>query len=111
MPAALPQDIPGWWVWVYYSNPISYVLWGLAGSQLGDVTEEFISVGAPGEPANLVSVSQYLDDTYGYKWVPDGKGGAGGGEAGSGMSKNKWAAGGAAQGLLGKFTIWAAGCP
>ena len=25
------------WIWAYYANPVSWTLWGLVSSQLGDV--------------------------------------------------------------------------
>jgi hypothetical protein len=47
-PPALPlpclalQRIPAWWVWVYWLNPVSWTLYGLVTSQLGDLDDEFI---------------------------------------------------------------------
>lgn len=27
--------MPGWTVWLYWINPVSYTIWGLVGAQLG----------------------------------------------------------------------------
>ena len=37
---------PGWWVWLYYINPVSWILYGFVASQLGRVTSSFEQVGA-----------------------------------------------------------------
>lgn len=39
------QDIKGWWIWAYYFNPATYTLYGTIITQLGDVHDEFITVG------------------------------------------------------------------
>jgi hypothetical protein len=31
------QQMPGWWVWYYFLDPVSWTLYGLIASQLGDV--------------------------------------------------------------------------
>ena len=31
-----------WWLWTYYINPLSYSLYGLIGSQLADIHDEFL---------------------------------------------------------------------
>ena len=35
---------PGWWIWLYYINPMSWILYGFVVSQLGDVTSTFVQV-------------------------------------------------------------------
>ena len=35
---------PGWWIWLYYINPMSWILYGFVASQLGDVTSTFVQV-------------------------------------------------------------------
>ena len=35
---------PGWWVWLYYINPVSWILYGFVVSQLGDITSTFVQV-------------------------------------------------------------------
>ena len=34
-----PQDIPPWWIWVYWLNPLRYILQGIAVNELGDGKE------------------------------------------------------------------------
>ncbi|KAL6780792.1 hypothetical protein ACKKBF_B11655 [Auxenochlorella protothecoides x Auxenochlorella symbiontica] len=34
--------IPGWWIWCYYINPVSWTLYALIVSQLGDLDDEYI---------------------------------------------------------------------
>lgn len=34
------QQLPVYWKWFYYANPLSYVFDGIIGSQLGDVNNE-----------------------------------------------------------------------
>ncbi|KAF6262509.1 ATP-binding cassette transporter [Scenedesmus sp. NREL 46B-D3] len=43
--------MPAWWAWYYWLNPLSYMLYGIITSQLGDVTST-ISV-APGQTATV----------------------------------------------------------
>ena len=38
---------PGWWVWLYYINPVSWILYGFVASQLGRVESSFEQVGLP----------------------------------------------------------------
>ncbi|GLJ43783.1 hypothetical protein SUGI_0911510 [Cryptomeria japonica] len=57
-----PQ-IPVWWRWYYWANPIAWTLYGLIVSQLGDLTTPVI---VPGDSVQK-SLKQYLDDSFGFK--------------------------------------------
>lgn len=39
-----PGNIPPWWVWIYWMNPLRYMLQGLAANELGDGKEYFNDV-------------------------------------------------------------------
>ena len=41
------SEIKDWWVWAYYWNPATYVLYGTITTQLGDVTDEYLQL-SPG---------------------------------------------------------------
>ncbi|CAI5476817.1 unnamed protein product [Closterium sp. Yama58-4] len=60
-------EIPVWWSWFYYINPIAWSLYGLITSQLGNV-QDLLKV--PGYPVK-VTVQQFLDLYLGYQpeWV------------------------------------------
>ncbi|CAI5979034.1 unnamed protein product [Closterium sp. NIES-64] len=59
----LPQPkIPVHWIWLYWINPVAWTLYGLAASQLGDVTT--LVVGPPGTPPQ--TVSQFIQLYYGF---------------------------------------------
>ncbi|GAQ91789.1 pleiotropic drug resistance protein [Klebsormidium nitens] len=64
----LPR-IPGWWVWYYYINPISWTLYGLIASQLGDVNDEYI---LETNGAKDKTVSEFVRSHLGFKheYVP-----------------------------------------
>jgi hypothetical protein len=34
--------MPSWWSWIYWINPLSYMLYGIIASQLGDVTSTIV---------------------------------------------------------------------
>ncbi|EIE18006.1 putative pleiotropic drug resistance protein 3 [Coccomyxa subellipsoidea C-169] len=56
----VPQSqMPPWWSWYSYLNPLSYSIQGLLGSQLGDVTDEYIVYNGERQ-----SVAQYLKTAY-----------------------------------------------
>lgn len=57
-----PQ-IPLWWRWYYWANPIAWTLYGLITSQLGDLTG-FVEVA--GEK-DTMSVQQFLEHSFGYR--------------------------------------------
>ncbi|WOK97975.1 hypothetical protein Cni_G06683 [Canna indica] len=50
--------IPLWWRWFYWICPIAWTLYGLVGSQFGDI-EERLDTGE--------TVAEFLDDFYGFK--------------------------------------------
>jgi len=54
-------DIKDWWIWAYYFNPVTYVMYGCIVTQLGDV-ETRISDDFPQQR----TVKQYLEDQYWY---------------------------------------------
>lgn len=56
-----PQ-IPIWWRWFYWINPVAWALYGLNASQLGDVTTTLSVPGVTPDP----TVQQYLLDVFGY---------------------------------------------
>lgn len=58
------SSIPGWWIWCYYINPVSWTLYGLIVSQLGDLNDTYI-VDFSGQ---TVTVPQFLDDQFMYKY-------------------------------------------
>ncbi|KAK9815219.1 hypothetical protein WJX72_000157 [[Myrmecia] bisecta] len=51
--------IPGWWIWGFYLNPLSWSTYGLIGSQLGDVQSTLVTASE-----RSVSVAQYVKDTF-----------------------------------------------
>ncbi|KAK9902782.1 hypothetical protein WJX75_005811 [Coccomyxa subellipsoidea] len=56
----VPQSqMPPWWAWYSYLNPLSYSIEGLLGSQLGDVTNEYVVYNG-----ERLSVAQYLKSAY-----------------------------------------------
>ncbi|GAB4820274.1 hypothetical protein N2152v2_007320 [Parachlorella kessleri] len=61
----IPQSrIRGWWIWMYWINPVTWTLYGLVDSQLGDVDNEYLTDYA----GNSVPISLYVEDTFGYKY-------------------------------------------
>ncbi|CAI7855803.1 unnamed protein product [Closterium sp. NIES-53] len=57
-----PQ-IPVWWRWFYWINPVSWTLYGLNASQLGDVTTTLQVPGVTPDP----TVQAYLEEVFGYQ--------------------------------------------
>jgi len=55
------QAIPGWWIWCYWTNPVAYTLYGLIVTQMGDL-QTGIDYGG-----STITVSQFLEDRFGYK--------------------------------------------
>lgn len=39
---------PAWWKWYYWLDPLSYALYGIIGSQLGDVDYDYVDAGDGG---------------------------------------------------------------
>lgn len=54
------QQIPKWWIWLYYLTPSSWSLNGLLTSQYGDINKEIIIFGQP------KTVSAFLKDYFGF---------------------------------------------
>ena len=54
--------IPDGWIWAYWTNPVSYTLYGLVSNQLGDVQ-------TPVElPSGVkISVERFVEQYYGFK--------------------------------------------
>ncbi|CAI5480135.1 unnamed protein product [Closterium sp. Yama58-4] len=55
--------IPVWWRWAYWIDPISWTLYGLNVSQLGDVTTTLQVPGVSPDP----TVQVYLEEVFGYQ--------------------------------------------
>ncbi|CAK9221411.1 unnamed protein product [Sphagnum troendelagicum] len=54
-------EMPIWWSWYYWINPVQWTINGLASSQLGDVTTTMV---APG--FGTISVKDYIQQYFGY---------------------------------------------
>jgi hypothetical protein len=63
--SSMMQDIPVWWRWYYWANPIAWSLYGLMESQLGNVDTPVTN---PDLVQKQQSVKQYIADNYGYKY-------------------------------------------
>ncbi|KAF3339145.1 pleiotropic drug resistance protein 3-like protein [Carex littledalei] len=55
-----PQ-IPGWWIWMYYTCPLAWTLNALFTSQYGDVSKVIVIFGEE------KSVVQFLEDYFGFR--------------------------------------------
>lgn len=55
------QQIPRWWIWVYYATPTSWSLNGMLNSQFGDVEKEIAVFGG------TKTVAEFLRDYFGYR--------------------------------------------
>jgi hypothetical protein len=53
--------MPGWWVWYNYIDPVSWTLYGLVASQLGN--DEYIT---PPGSTTQTTISQWLHDYLGF---------------------------------------------
>lgn len=62
------QAIPGWWVWIWYVNPVAWSLYGIIASQMGnfDSVEDGYGIPDPFNDDKVISVAQLLHDTLGY---------------------------------------------
>uniref|UniRef100_A0A7S3UDR3 ABC transporter domain-containing protein n=1 Tax=Picocystis salinarum TaxID=88271 RepID=A0A7S3UDR3_9CHLO len=56
-------DIPAGWIWMYWITPLSYTLYALAVSQLGD-SSTLITLEIGGEEP----VSQFLENSFGFEY-------------------------------------------
>jgi hypothetical protein len=54
--------LPVWWRWFYWCDPVAWTIYGVIGSQFGDVDR---TVTVPGNPDKIVKV--FLKETYGMK--------------------------------------------
>ncbi|KAK3226769.1 hypothetical protein Dsin_006631 [Dipteronia sinensis] len=56
-------EIPVWWRWCYWASPVSWTLYGVLASQVGDIDTP---LPMPGGPTNItITVKEYLKATYG----------------------------------------------
>jgi len=53
------QSIPIWWRWYYWACPVAWTLYGLVGSQFGDILENM--------PSENKTVKDFVEDSYGIK--------------------------------------------
>lgn len=53
---------PVWWRWYFWATPVSWTIYGLSASQLGDMDHTHVTV--PGQGTKLVS--QYIEDYFGF---------------------------------------------
>jgi len=58
------------WKWMNRLSPTAWTLWGLAGSQLSDRDDVYMT-GFTGE---LISVSDFMDQVFGYTYGKAGRG-------------------------------------
>ncbi|KXZ55191.1 hypothetical protein GPECTOR_3g336 [Gonium pectorale] len=58
------KDIHPWYLWAYYFNPPTYMIYGCAVSQMGDLVTETIDTGDD----ETMSVAQYIRDTFSYDY-------------------------------------------
>ncbi|KAI5057342.1 hypothetical protein GOP47_0027357 [Adiantum capillus-veneris] len=58
------KNIPVWWRWYSWANPVQWTLYGMIASQLGDIETRIRDPDNTGDPQ---SVRQYIEDTLGYK--------------------------------------------
>ena len=58
------QQIPIWWRWYYWASPVSWTLYGLVTSQVGDKDTNLIIPGVTED----VSLKDFLKDSLGYEY-------------------------------------------
>jgi len=58
-----PDNIPPWWIWLYWINPLRYVLQGLAVNELGGGKEYFLEL-----TGEMVSGDVLLDNIGGWSF-------------------------------------------
>ncbi|KAK3025042.1 hypothetical protein RJ639_043320 [Escallonia herrerae] len=54
------QQVPKWWIWLYYLTPTSWTLNGMLSSQFGDVEKEIVVFG------ETKTISAFVKDYFGY---------------------------------------------
>eukprot|EP00891_Asterochloris_glomerata_P009650 jgi/Astpho2/9650/Aster-03918 len=57
------QNMPGWWIWYPYINPVFWSVWGLIASQVGDEQNSYVLLPGGDRP----SVASYVRDSFGYR--------------------------------------------
>ncbi|GFR39612.1 hypothetical protein Agub_g74 [Astrephomene gubernaculifera] len=57
------KNIKPWYIWAYYFNPMTFIIYGCVTTQLGDITDGFISVGD-----STTTIAQYINDTFSYEY-------------------------------------------
>lgn len=57
------QNIPGWWIGAYYLNPVSWSLYGLVVSNVGDYDDRLVQLTAGG----VQTVPEFLHNRFGYR--------------------------------------------
>ncbi|KAK9861402.1 hypothetical protein WJX84_004842, partial [Apatococcus fuscideae] len=56
-------NIPGWWIWAYYINPVAWSIYGLVSSQYGNDTDVITRL----SDGTLISVAEYYRQDFGFK--------------------------------------------
>lgn len=56
------QQIPKWWLWLYYLSPTSWALNGMLTSQYGDMQKEIQAFG------ETKTVAAFLKDYFGFDY-------------------------------------------
>jgi len=57
-------NMPPWWGWYYWLDPLSYAMYGIIGSQLGDVNDEYIDMEDGSKP---ITVAEFVYRALNYK--------------------------------------------
>eukprot|EP00898_Chlorokybus_atmophyticus_P004211 jgi/Chlat1/4791/Chrsp31S04779 len=57
------EQMPGWWKWYSYINPVSWTLYGLVGSQLAD-DDHVIDVAGTGSE----TIKHFINNYFGFKY-------------------------------------------
>ncbi|GIL92366.1 hypothetical protein Vretifemale_19890 [Volvox reticuliferus] len=58
------KDIKPWYLWAYYGNPITYIIYGCVTTQMGDVWDEHVDLGN----GAAMPVAAYVRDTFNYEY-------------------------------------------
>ncbi|CAM6122577.1 unnamed protein product [Calypogeia fissa] len=56
------EQLPPWWKWYYWMDPVSWSLYGLLDAQLGDVTDP-----VTGPDGTVFKIRDYLEQHFGYE--------------------------------------------
>jgi len=57
------QHIPGWWIGAYWMNPVTWSLYGLVVSNLGDEDNSIVQLTDGG----TMTVPEFLRNRFGYR--------------------------------------------